>query len=208
MAALAKGAKSGKSKRSALLQPFQPLLVSWVGRSDLVVLTHVEADGSRLEMVPKCLYSGFYLNELIVRSTPRGDQVTELFHVYRATIERLSVDPVVLEPTLRIFEKRLLAILGYGLVLACDVNGETIMPDSKYRYDLASGPVLVSDENPFEINVSGTTLLALDREQLAESQHLTEAKRLLQAALRPVIGPAPLKSREMYRQALAFNNSH
>lgn len=208
IAAIAKGAKSGKVRRAGDLQPFQPLIVSWRRQSDLGLLTHVEADGVRTQLDTKCLMSCFYLNELIMRSVARGDQVPQLFHAYRTTLARLSLAPDSLEQTLRVFEKHLLDELGYGLLLFEDVDGDPIVSDRDYRYVLNGGPMLDSTNLSEGIPISGRSLLSLGQENISEPETLSEVKRLLQAALLPIIGRAPLKSREMYRQTILFRNAH
>ena len=42
---VAKGVRSSRGDKKGLLQPFQPLLVWWQGRSDLKTLTSVESSG-------------------------------------------------------------------------------------------------------------------------------------------------------------------
>ena len=60
--------------------------------------------------------AAFYLNELLLKLTTRHDPLPELFDHYHATLEALR-GGAPLEPALRLFEKRLLEILGYGLDL-------------------------------------------------------------------------------------------
>lgn len=208
IAVIAKGAKSGKSRQAGELQPFQPLLVSWRCRSDLGLLTHVEADGVRTPLDTKCLMSCFYLNELIMRSVARGDHLPRLFHTYRITLTRLSLDPESLEGALRVFEKHLLDELGYGLLLSEDEDGEPIGAEHRYRYMLNRGPVFDSGKLSNGIPISGRSLLSLEQEQFCERESLVENKQLLQAALLPIIGGSPLKSREMYRQTILFQKTH
>ena len=72
MSVIAKGASSSKSPLKAQLQPFQPLLLGWVGRGDLKTLTQADVrDGPALRRTVS-LYSGLYLNELIQRILPQA----------------------------------------------------------------------------------------------------------------------------------------
>ena len=78
----AKGAKRPKSPFRPLLQPFMPLLVSWSGSIDGGQLTGAELAGEAVPVPAQRLMSGFYLNELLLRLTPRGEPVQDVFDVY------------------------------------------------------------------------------------------------------------------------------
>ena len=68
---------------------------------------------------PDRLVSGFYLNELLLRLFARHDAHPDVFDLYHATIDSLKHASDGVRP-LRIFEKRLLDALGYGLALDRD----------------------------------------------------------------------------------------
>src|SRR5215510_640867 len=110
----ARGARGPKSKLASLLMPFRPLLVSWTGRGDAAQLTGCEPHGETLTLPSRQVLSGFYLNELIISLTTRHDPQPQLFEDYTAALRNLAGDTAP-EPVLRVFEKRLLASLGYGL---------------------------------------------------------------------------------------------
>lgn len=65
--AVAKGARGAKSRSRSILQPFQPLLISLSGRSDLKTLTGVEPMHEALRLEATRLFSGLYVNELLAR---------------------------------------------------------------------------------------------------------------------------------------------
>ena len=65
MALIAKGAKRPHSVLRPVLQRFQPLLVSWSGKSELRTLTKSEWVGGTPSLVGDALLCGFYLNELL-----------------------------------------------------------------------------------------------------------------------------------------------
>ena len=78
--------------------------------------------------------SAFYLNELLIRLTTRHDPLPELFDRYHEALERLRAG-TPLEPVLRIFEKRLLQALGYGLDLTTEAHsGRRIEADGYYHF--------------------------------------------------------------------------
>src|SRR5690554_2793287 len=105
MSVVARGASGNKSPLKAQLQPFQPLMLSWVGRSDLKTLTDVDVrDGQALHRTVS-LYSGLYLNELIQRVLPQADPHPTLFAAYIEALGQLAQTSDV-EPVLRKFEDR------------------------------------------------------------------------------------------------------
>ncbi len=61
--------------------------------------------------------AAFYLNELLLKLTTRHDPMPELFEDYRRALGGLRGGAAV-EAALRVFEKRLLEALGYGLDLS------------------------------------------------------------------------------------------
>lgn len=202
--AVARGVRKEKSRWAGMLQPFRPLLLSWMGRGELVTLTSVEENGgARLSSGP-ALMCGFYLNELMVRLLERHDAHPGLYTAYDDALRGLSNverDPTAQESALRRFEKRLLAELGYGLILdhAAD-SGAALTPDTVYSYELERGPIAYN-ERSLGITVSGATLLALDHDALHDECSLRESKRLMRAVLAHYLGDKPLQSRALFQAA-------
>jgi DNA repair protein RecO (recombination protein O) len=127
------------------------------------------------------LMAAFYLNELLLKLTTRHDPLPELFDNYHATLAALR-QGTPLEPSLRIFEKRLLEALGYGLELTVEAQtGKPIEPAGYYHFRPAQGlfPTVVEAAGA----VSGHSVLNLATEQLASGRELEDSRRLLQAAL-------------------------
>lgn len=140
LACVAKGAKSaprGRSALAALLQPFQPLWLSWVGRGEVKTLTRAEAAAPSIALVAERLYCGFYLNELLTRLIDREDPHEALFVFYQQALADLASEP--LDAVLRRFELRLLEELGYALDLRSDRQGKPIEPVHDYRYTSDQG---------------------------------------------------------------------
>ena len=200
---IAKGARRPRNKDRGVLKPFQPLLVGWSGRGELMVLTDAEADGTNIELVGTGLYCGFYLNELMVRLLHRHDPHEVLYDRYRLALEGLSDQPMH-EAILRIFEKHLLRELGYGLQLEQERNDRRpIDPDAVYDYVLEQGPVRVRNPELATrmqgVRLRGSSLLALAADRLEEATALRDAKALMRAALAPHLGDKPLQSRRLFR---------
>jgi DNA repair protein RecO (recombination protein O) len=196
--AVARGARQGGSRWRGLLQPFTPLLVSWTGRGELVTLTGVEAASALLRIPAERLMSAYYANELLLRLLARHDPQRAVFMAYAGALADLA--GVASEAcALRLFEKRLLDALGYGLALTHDVvTGEAVVADLAYAYRLERGPQAVGVAEG-ELTFSGRTLLALAAEHVDEATALGEARRLLRAALDLYLGDRPLRTREVGR---------
>lgn len=198
---IAKGARGGRKGNAAILQPFQPLLISWTLRGEVGTLTAVEAREQRLTLSGTALFSGFYLNELLMRLLARHDPHPELFASYEITLQRLG-EPAVAEWALRRFECDLLESLGYGLLLEQSVEGQPIQPHMNYCYHLEHGPAAAGEPGRC-LQVSGEALLALASGEMPAEPARREAKRLMRAALALYLGSKPLQSRELFSQGLA-----
>ena len=196
----ARGVRGGKSGWAAALQAFQPLLVSWSGKGEAGQLTAAELVGEPKALPAVRLFSGFYLNELLLKLLHLHDPQSEVFDLYNAALQSLKLETDELL-ALRLFEKRLLEVLGFGLSLRQEAeSGAAVEPQCCYRYVLELGPLLVQTEaNAAKGVYSGTTLLSLANEALDEPQHKSEARYLLRAALDHVLDGRRLQSREILR---------
>ena len=204
---VARGARRPKSRIAGTLQPFNPLLVSWRGRGDLATLVSAETNGRPVILPGKRIISGLYLNELMMRLLHRHDPHTDLFSLYDGILRRLA-DTRSEQRELRLFEKRLLDELGYGLVLDHEVEqGEAIDPAMVYEYILEKGPVpLIWDDGNAVITIRGSSLLSLANEMLDDEQSLKEIKQLLRTALSLYLGSKPLNSRRLYREHMKIQS--
>src|ERR1700728_4497442 len=128
----ARGVRGPKARLASLLQPFQPLLISFTSHGEAGQLISAEsavAGGEHMHagsltggLPPAALLSGFYLNELLLKLTTRHDPNTGLFDGYEAALLGLTAGQAQ-EPVLRSFELRLLQEVGYGLELTQTVAG-------------------------------------------------------------------------------------
>lgn len=202
IAAIARGARRARSARAALLQPFQPLWLGVSGRGEVRTLGQVEAAAQAFVFEHRSLLCAFYLNELLLRLLPREETQDALFALYHAALTRLASEAVP-DCALRHFELQLLAELGYGMALDWDsTSGASVQPHAHYSIDAEHG--VRRCEHTAEmpgVRISGTTLLALARgEDLLTGQQHREARTLTRHLLAVHLGPAPLRSRELYRQ--------
>jgi DNA repair protein RecO (recombination protein O) len=185
----ARGARGPKSRLASLLMPFRPLLVSWTGRGDAAQLTAAEPHGEATPLPSRQVLSGFYLNELIISLTTRHDPQPQLFEDYGAALRRLSGGATA-EPTLRVFEKRLLASLGYGLEFSVEAG-------TYYRFHVGEGLAEVREDAPGAY--PGRCLLALQQEDLADMESLDVARRVLRQALDHCLEGRELRTRTVAR---------
>lgn len=194
---VARGVRGKRSRTRGAIQPFRSLLLSWSGGGELYTLTGTEEIATFALRAGNALASGFYLNELLLRLTQRDDNQARLFASYSQALRRLEAGEA-LGPVLRIFEKRLLAELGYGLLLERTADeGQPIAADRLYRYLVETGPLPDRGAGGTGVAVHGASLLALAREELIDPRVLEETKRLMRSVLAHYLGPRPLKSREL-----------
>lgn len=190
--------RAGKAFAGAQLRPFQPLLLTWAGRGDLGTLVRAEAPEAAIELKGNAMWCAFYVNELVLRLLHRHEAHADLYVAYDDVLRALA-DTDCQECALRIFEKRLLAALGYGLALLRDArSGEPVRAPATYRYMVDEGPV-AADARSEGLRVRGSTLIALARETSMDPDQLREAKILLRAALAPLLGGKPLYTRSLFR---------
>lgn len=195
--AVARGARRPSSRLRGVLQPFQPLLVSWTGRGELVTLTAAEIDTVLPGLGREALMSAFYASELVLRLTVRHDPVPGVYRAYAHALTELAHGAAV-EPLLRLFERRLIETLGYGLNLEVEAaTGEPVVPERWYSVDREAGPRRCRGEGRAPCEVPGRALLALARGRLTTAEELRYAKRLMRYVLDGHLGPRPLRSREV-----------
>ena len=198
---LAKGARRPRSPLKALLQPFTPLLLRCSGKGDLKTLTKVEAASLTLPMNTLALYSGFYVNEMLVRVLENQTAYQELFQHYLLCVTKLAATPDALEPTLRTFEFQVLKALGYGVdFVHCIATGEEVDPNMWYQFRENEGFIASLLQN--NLSFLGKDLLAFDLLDFSEKSTQQAAKRFTRIALKPYLGSQPLKSRELFQSIL------
>jgi len=202
----ARGVRGPRTRHMAQLQPFQMLLLSWSGRGEAPMLTGAETAGEVLPLPPASLMGGFYLNELLLKLITRHDPLPAVFDVYHGTLETLK-HGAALESTLRIFEKRLLEILGYGLDLSTDAQtGGGIDPDAHYLFRLTHGMFRTAADAPAAVR--GRSVIALAQERLVDTRELEDARRIMQSALAHVLEGRELNTRAVAREVHGLRALH
>ena len=105
--------RSARGKAGTLARPFVPLEIEFRGRGELKNVGRMESAGISTWLNGEALFSGLYLNELLIRLLPAEDPHPSIFDHYAATLLALA-EGRPLEPLLRAFEWRLLDDVGYG----------------------------------------------------------------------------------------------
>lgn len=206
---VARGVRRPSNPSRAYLQPFQPLLIAWSGRGELHSLTSVEAEQWRAPPEGRRLLAGFYCNELLLRLLERQDPHPEVFAAYDEAVTALAATETADEAILRRFELELLDGLGFAPPLAIEADsGEAVDPAADYDFLPEHGPVrAVGPPGQRSLRVPGAHLLALAGHGFDDTGTLRTARRVLRASLAPLLGPKPLKSRELYRSMYGGDRS-
>ncbi|WP_395824908.1 DNA repair protein RecO [Collimonas sp.] len=196
IALVAKGAKRPMSKLRGVLQTFQPLSLSWSGKSEIRTLIAAEWVGGLLPLEKSALLCGFYLNELLVKLVARDDPHATLFNHYVATLNQLAHQepaPIVL----RQFERALLRQTGVAADFSiCTSSRRPVEPAEMYVVDPERGPraARAADSWP---RVSGKTLLDMEREDYRDVVTQAQSKVLMRFLLAYHLGGAPLNTRQI-----------
>jgi DNA repair protein RecO (recombination protein O) len=181
VAMVAKGAKRPRSEMRGVLQAFQPLLLSWAGA-----------------------------NELLLKLLAREDAHPMLWHEYASALRSLTEDsaPASQAATLRRFELRLLAELGYALTLTHDVaSGRPVAAGERYHYVFDRGPQHVAAEPRASWPVvRGATLIALASERYTDADVAAEAKRLMRGVLDHYLEARRIFSRRVVQDLAALED--
>jgi DNA repair protein RecO (recombination protein O) len=200
----ARGVRGPKPRFGGLLQPFDLLLLSFHSGREAGQLTAAESAETAPTLPAGSLMAGFYLNELLLRLTARHDPAPEVFEDYRLALAGLRAGG--LEAVLRVFEKRLLEAVGYGLDLTSEARtGKDIAATGFYRYQASEG--LVPAREGDADAVAGSSLFALAREELGVGRALEDARRVLKAALAERLEGKELATRKVARAVVSRRGS-
>ena len=209
LAVAAKGAKKPYSNFRSVLLPFQCIHVSLSGtaakdestNSEVQNLRGAEWAGGAAMLTGAALFSGFYLNELLMKLLARHDPHAALFDVYAATLPELaSNDETRVQSALRAFELTLLQQTG----LLPDLSLVTLTQDAvrvERRYGLSGDTGVGADGE-----IAGATLIDLQAALLHGSlpalhqacrQALPELKTALRGMIQQHLGSATLRTRRV-----------
>lgn len=211
LAVAAKGAKRPYSQLRSVLLPFQRIAVN-VGRvaagdegREVENLRTAEWAGGAAMLTGAALFSGFYLNELLMKLLARQDPHPALFDAYAATLPMLAAtEDHVAEIALRAFE--LVFLKEIGVLPDLSLETATLRPvDADRGYALLADagvtPAITSG-----VQLEGRALVALQASlehgdlraiQAACSASLQELKVILRAQLQYQLGSTQLRTRQV-----------
>jgi len=217
---IAKGAARGKYNFSSLLQMFQPLLLSWSGRSNLKTLKDVEAPSAAFTFVSEQLYCAFYLNELLLKLTPEAEADPVLFSAYADALQGLKEKQAV-ERVLRTFELALLKSIGLAPDFLYDTTSHEIQANHLYMLNPEQGFSLIKNGTiqrerwnslkGLKPVFDGASLLSIGNKNLIEPTEksgstseqkmvLREAKQIMRILITYALQGQELKSRALFYQ--------
>jgi len=209
LAVAAKGAKRPYSQMRSVLLPFQRITVSLgkvavhdEGASEVQTLRGAEWAGGAAMLTGAALFSGFYLNELLMKLLARHDPHAALFDVYAATLPELVADETQAQAALRAFELTLLQQIGLLPDLSIVTQTQqTVRPDARYTLLPEAGVATAS-----EGELGGEALIGLQAAlehgslpalQLACRQCLAALKLPLRAMIQHQLGSSVLRTRQV-----------
>lgn len=201
----ARGVRGPKPRFGGVLQPFDLLLLSFQVGREAGQLTGAESAQSVPPLPAGSLMAGFYLNELLLKLTVRHDPMAEVFEEYRRALSGLRAGGSV-EAVLRVFEKRLLEAVGYGVDLTSEARtGKAIEAQGFYRFRASEGlvPAMQGDLDA----VAGSSILALAREELGEGRTLEDARKVLKAVLAESLEGRELATRKVAKAVVSRRGS-
>jgi DNA repair protein RecO (recombination protein O) len=204
LAVAAKGAKRPFSQMRAVLLPLQRIQVSLskpakADGGEVQTLRSAEWAGGATMPSGAAIFSGYYLNELLLKLLARHDPHPALFDAYADALAELGAG----DATLRAFELRLLAELG----LLPDLSRVTttqafVEPARRYQLSPESGVIPSSGE----ASLAGALLIQLQAALLhgspaalrqACAADLPGLKTLLRGLLHYHLGHQPLRTRAL-----------
>ena len=208
---VAKGAKKPHSNLRAVLLPFQRVNVSLgrlpegEGAGEVQTLRQAEWAGGGSMLTGEALFSGFYLNELLMKLMARHDPHPGLFDAYALTLPSLAAaDDVHAPAALRAFELTLLREIGLLPELArATLTLQPLRPDGLYALRPEAGVIEASGEEPGVPGaVLGALQSALERGALEVLQQtcalaLPALRAQLRALLHYHLGSTPLRTRQV-----------
>ncbi|MCG6657893.1 DNA repair protein RecO [Halomonas campisalis] len=191
--AVAQGVQRPGSRSRGRLQPFAPLHLTWTGEGELKRLRMMESRGAAALLAGEGLLCGLYANELLTRTLEVELPVPEVFAFYSALLEALP-RPRERAGALRRLEGALLEALDAEPRFS-EPDGAELDPQCRYRFDAATRTFV-----PGEPGIDGRTLRLLAGGDWGLPGLAGPAKAVTRAALAPLLGARPLRSRELMRQ--------
>lgn len=184
--------KTQKSNKKGLLQPFLPLQVVLKGKGQLKNLSRIENYQRSYALKGDYVFSGFYMNELLIRLLGEHIECGELFYQYKQSLFALAEQKPV-ENILRNFEITLLDELGQSF----DFSSVYESKEHFFYYILEEG-FIPAISNMILPKYRREHLLAIAQQQLESDDVLKTFKLLMRQVINNLLGGKPLNSRKLF----------
>lgn len=186
---------------------YQPITVQASGKGELKNFSKIEILNQPVFFHGDAFFSGFYLNELLLRLCPLEVAMPETFVQYHLTLDHLqtiSTHPeadLFLKQILRQFEHALLEELGYPLDYGRDAQQQLLSVNSHYQFQLSEGFIRLSAQS--SATLTGAQILSMvDYEKGRDFtvEQLQLLSKLYRQMITSLLGDRPLKSRQLWIQ--------
>ena len=192
---------------------YQPITLQASGKGELKNFAKIEILNQPVFFHGDAFFSGFYLNELLLRLCPLEVAMPETFVQYHLTLDHLqtiSTHPeadLFLKQILRQFEHALLEELGYPLDYGRDAQQQLLCVNSHYQFQLSEGFIRLSAQS--SATLTGAQILSMvDYEKGRDftAEQLQLLSKLYRQMITSLLGDRPLKSRQLWIQNAQSKN--
>ncbi|MDY6457001.1 DNA repair protein RecO C-terminal domain-containing protein [Acinetobacter faecalis] len=186
---------------------YQPICLQASGKSELKNFSKLEIVNQPIFFHGDAFFSGFYLNEVLLRLCPLEVEMPQTFSQYSRTLEQLqklsqqSDQNLFLRQILRQFEHELLEDLGYAIDFSVDSNQEEISSEMNYQFQLNDGFLATAQAS--RSAVSGAlikTMMQYEKGGEFNLEQLQLLTKLYRQVITSLLGDRPLKSRQLWVQ--------
>ena len=186
---------------------YQPILLQASGKSELKNFTKLEIVNQPIFFFGDAFFSGFYLNEILLRLCPLEVEMPQAFQIYAQTLVKLqhlseSQDSsIALKQALRQFEHVLLEELGYAIDFGVDSNQAALNPVQHYYFQLNDG--FIPTVQASRSTLTGMQILTMQHYESGgdfNAEQLQLLTKLYRQVISALLGDRPLKSRQLWIQ--------
>lgn len=186
---------------------YQPITLQASGKSELKNFSKLEILNQPIFFYGDAFFSGFYLNEIILRLCPLEEALPETFEQYHLTLQHLqklsenTQTDLFLRQILRQFEHALLEELGYPLDYTHDSNQHEIIQKQRYQFQLSEGFTPVAHTS--SATLLGQQILSManyEKGRDFSAEQLQLLAKLYRQMITSLLGDRPLKSRQLWIQ--------
>lgn len=187
---------------------YQPITVQATGKSELKNLNKLEILNHPIFFYGDAFFSGFYLNEILLRLCPLEEAMPETYAQYHITLNHLQslaqqpAQNAFLKQILRQFEHVLMQELGYAIDFNNDSQQNEILPQLMYQFQLNDGFIPVAhNSNATLTGEQIHSMLNYENGTDFNAEQLQLLNKLYRQMITSLLGDRPLKSRQLWIQS-------